>query len=220
MSVPQTSPAVIRRAGSQALTAAVLCALAWQIVAAPVHKRLAEASAAGAEQSAQLLAFDNSLNGMPILPEQIIATTQARAARLEELSRQTGDASSLYDALASVAKESGVRIERIEPRQTGQGARNAAKSIVESTSFGVEVVGDYPSLVRFVDRAERSIGLTRVTGMRIRPTIAATEGEPAGLLATTVETSHFRLPLTLAERMKMSQQQAADAKGTKGGKAR
>jgi hypothetical protein len=217
MSVPESNARVVRRAATQAFTGAAVCAVAWQVIAGPVRERLVSASAAGAQQAVQMRAFSESINSMPVRPESIIESAQTRAARLEELSRETGDASALYEALASVAKEAGVHIDRIEPRQSSQSARGPGRQSVESTSFSVEVTGDFDAMVRFVDRTEAEIGLTRVTGLRIRPTIADAEDGNKAMLATTVETTHFRLPMTLEERVKAAESGEKSGKGPKDG---
>lgn len=212
MSISPNNPSVLKRSAMRAFVVAGVCGLAWHVIAGPMHQKLAAASAQAAALRTEINAYNDSVAALPLSPERTIEQATLRARRLDELSRQTGDASSLYDALASVAKASGVRIERIEPRQTPQGARAGAKSSVESTSFGVEISGDFPAMTEFVDQVGSRIGLTRVTGLRVRPTISTGDAGQVGMLAATVDTTHFRLAQTLDERAATIQDAAAAAK--------
>lgn len=220
MSISASNPLIIKRAMARAFVGAGVCGLAWQVIAGPIHQRLASANASVGSQQAEIVAYQESVSTMPETPERVIEQATTRAKAIEERSRQTGDASALYDALASVAKNTGVHIERIEPRQSTPSAR-VGKTAVESTSFGVDITGDFASLVKFVDQAESRIGLTRVNGLRVRPTIAQGENGQPGLLAATIETTHYRLPRTLEQTVKAAKdKQAAPGKATRGGDQR
>lgn len=127
-------------------------------------------------------------------PKWKARTAQDQLSRdhLHTLSMPAKDSAEVQNRLMTIAAEHGVRIDRIQPRMAtgavGQSTDAANQRVAPTaTIFNViEAAGTYNALAQFVGDVQ-SIGLTRVTAVRMTPII---DGDQQ-LARATIQATHY-----------------------------
>lgn len=186
--------------GAQTLALAAACAAVWYLAARSLHVSLAQARAELAGAVNEISAHETDYPPSAGDPAKAMLDLADREKRVRDLTRVSGDAAKVYEALGVVAGSCNVRVDRIEPVRSGvrepRSSRQAAKPgafavSAESTHYVIEATGQYADIARFVKALERDLGLTRVVSLRLSPA-PVTPGAPPAISAS-IETSHYKL---------------------------
>jgi len=185
--------------GAQTLALAAAAAAVWYVAARSRHVSLAQARGELAGAVTEIVSHESDYGPDAGNPAAAMLDLAAREKSLRDLSRVSGDAAKVYEALGVVAGSCRVRVDRIEPVRAGtRPARGASKPgaltvSTESTNYVIEASGQYADLAAFVRALERDMGLTRVVSIRMAPA-AVTPGEPPAISAS-IETAHYKITL-------------------------
>lgn len=184
----------VRRILAQTVIVAAVAVGLWELGLRPMAARAARAEATLRADEAEVV-MDRA-TGAVNDPEARIASIRARSGRLEELSREGGDAGSLYDLVGELAGQTQVSVQRIDPKGVIAPARDPegrTERAVGGTSYTIEIVGPFDRIVMFLNRLERRASLERVTSLRIVPARSGQlEKDPAALTAT-IEVARYHL---------------------------
>jgi hypothetical protein len=190
MSVAMYDGAMIKRWSMRAFVGAGLLGLSWCVGVQPLKREVLASEAALAAQSAEIAEYQLSLATQREDPDTAIAGLQKRLDEITTRSRQSADASALYESVGRLADTCGVRVERIEPRSSA-GRRDAASGVnIEANGFSFEVSGGFDGITKFLSRIEGEGGISKVTGVHLTRT--STSEEPTRITGI-LETSHFRV---------------------------
>jgi hypothetical protein len=173
------------------LMTAALSAVAvggWFFALSGPHRRLEEAQRTLALQARDLTSAGPTL---PDAPERT-AAYQARIAATKSILARTPAPDALYDSIQKAAAASGIRVERLEPESTSHRSMDLSRTTgysVEPIAFDVEARGTLAAAAGFIDRMERSVGLARITSLRVLPAPGANAKSQEIVLHVT--TTHF-----------------------------
>lgn len=164
----------------------------WHLVVSPTIERLRvrQALAEGLTQ-----AIDHrqaAIDALPEHPETALERTARAAAAYEAFWAESSDTAGLYDRMTELAAETGVQIERIEPRRTSSAGRRPSGEAIafEPTGYRIDVLGDLQTIARFTGAVQRRTGLSVVDSLRIVPSGAASDEMS---LRASLRTSHYRI---------------------------
>lgn len=172
----------------------------WSAVIKPLADRQAEFREALDAETAEIRAGRDMLDAADET-DLVTETLKENAAAYQSLWGVAADASSLYDTLREFARESGVSIDRIEPRRVVLGA--AVEGVLkdydltaERAGYQVDVQGSFESVARFVRAVQSRTGLSRIDTIRISP--GTTTGSSPDVVQATIATSHIGISGVLA----------------------
>jgi len=193
---------------SQAVIVLAVCAGVSLGVLQPLKNRLsAERAQLAAGQS--LVVQNQAMQVKPNDP-QLAARNKRLYAHLRGLATTSDSAASLHNTLMTLARETGVVIEAVEPRQLAvpppappavaiPGAMTpTASPVAPSSAFsaGITGQGTYEAIAAFLGRLEEA-GLARLVSGQVTPQHSA-GGEPAARFALTTVHFGFSVPTTHA----------------------
>jgi hypothetical protein len=183
---------------SEALIITAVCIGAWYGLVSAPEGRLARARQQAAVARAELAAAQAGDGQAAGLPGETPDSLRKRATEIDRLSGRCSDASALYDVITSLAQSSGVRMERLQPRQvprTADPRRVSGAQSAEALGYAIDATGSYEAVVRFV-RAIQHEGLTTaIASIRLTPV----PGDASGRTVTaSIETLHFHLTRPVA----------------------
>lgn len=197
-----------RRIVAQIVIVACLAGGAWHLGLRPMEARLARAQASLQAQRAEVARLEADQGTAPTDPRTRAGLVEAREARLNELSRRSGDTAGLYDLIGDLAVRSGVRVQRIEPKGATQPIKDKEHDpvyAVMGVQYSIEAAGDYGHIAEFVRLIEQDAGLTKVVSIRLAPTPATVDQPDPTTVTASIETSHLRLVIDTADTGKTPQ---------------
>jgi hypothetical protein len=151
----------------------------------------ADLGSANAERSLQRVA----LAGAPGTIEDVDSTAAVLESRIREarsLIAATPGPETIYDAIQRLARDAGVRLDRLEPTSTTGKPEDPKKlggHAVESLGFDAEITGDYDKVVAFIAGIENDLGMSKVLSLRVAP-LPGSEGDRTAVLAK-VTSAHY-----------------------------
>jgi hypothetical protein len=151
----------------------------------------ADLGSAYAERSLQRVA----LSGAPGTIDDVdktAATLESKIREARSLIAATPGPETIYDSIQRLARDAGVRLERLEPMSNTWKSEDPKKlggHAVESLGFDAEITGDYDKVVTFVAGIENDLGMSKVAALRVVP-LPGREGDRTAVLAK-VTSVHF-----------------------------
>lgn len=152
-----------------------LAAAAWFMTLREAHRRLGEVAQKLAEQELTLA----STPPLPPDAEQQVATLTEKIERTSTLISMTPATSDFYAFLQELARQSGLRVDRMEPSGAIHRNTDTVRTSgyrIESSGYELNVSGSFAEIVGFMRQIERRIGLGRATSFRVQ-TKPASEGD-------------------------------------------
>ncbi|MEL6740310.1 MAG: hypothetical protein AAFP26_06615 [Planctomycetota bacterium] len=170
----------------------VAAALGWQMLVSPVLEdlRIRQAEARGLVDT--IAERQAAIDALPMPPQAAISKATEALETYRAFWAESSDTAGLYDHLTAVAGETGVQIERIEPRRIGNSRAPARDLIIgfEPTGYRIDLLGDLETIAHFTGAVQRDTGLTVVESVRIVPSGAS---QPGMTLRASMRTTHFRV---------------------------
>lgn len=158
----------------------------WYTVVAPNHREVRSLRAQ--VLSAKELVAQNAagLRDEPLLVMDQLGT---RIDRLYSWANASGEPSKLYEEYRRLAQKAGVRVDRIDPGSPA-GIKEQAGSEFRGESFvcSVDITGEYPRIVKFIEACSTNLGSARVSSFRLAGGITN-----PNLVAASIETTHLRV---------------------------
>jgi hypothetical protein len=148
-----------------------------------------------ADAHAELTLQHVALNGAPGPIKDADDKAAALQARIDEaraMLSATPGPDGVYDAVQKLARDTGIRLDRLEPLGSSPAPVDPKKQggyAVESLGFDAEISGDYDKIIAFIAGIENGMGLSKVTALRVAP-LPGREGDRSMVLAK-VTTRHF-----------------------------
>jgi Tfp pilus assembly protein PilO len=163
-----------------------ICAGAWLMFIEPRERRAAQLDAS-IEQIGST-DVDAVTGQMAALGAQA-ATMRARASDLLARNAFATDAAHLYDAIRTVARESGLDVNRISPstRSSAKGQGGAAV-----TRVSIELIAPFASIPDFLDGIARIDGFVRQAELALAPT------DESGRCTVRLDVELLQLPIESA----------------------
>lgn len=168
-----------------------LAVAGWRLLVAPLHGRLAAASA----QTASLAGQVESLQRMALPDEAVLQQELLRVKEQNERLTAVSappDGNQLRERLRELATLNEVRIDRIE-RRNKLGSTHEAKqnnySLREAVGFSMSVRGSYSHLAQFIQAIRADSALSRINSVKL----SAASGADSQGVSALIETSHLRL---------------------------
>jgi len=173
----------------------VVAGAMWTAIIAPMTKRQTEDEAV-LEAEKHEIATGRDVLERAVETDDVIRKLEGNAREYESLWAVAADASALYETLREFARESGVEIDRIEPRRvvllpTLEGLLKEHEFKAERAGYQIDVHGSFESVARFVRAVQGGTGLSRIDTIRIIP--GSTEGDLLDVVSATVCTSNVGL---------------------------
>ncbi|MEZ6318444.1 MAG: hypothetical protein R3B49_06780 [Phycisphaerales bacterium] len=165
----------------------------WSAVVNPMVKRQDEARAVFDAETAEIAA------GRMILDQAgetdtVLHALERHADEYETLWAFAGNASNLYDIVRDFARDAGVTVDRIEPRNVTTNSEFGSlvkdnNLTIERAGYQIDVRGSFESVAQFVRAIQSGTGLSRIEAIRIEP--GMTEGDSLDMVRASITTSHF-----------------------------
>lgn len=174
-----------------AIVAGIACA-AWYIAIRPLEDALAQSRGLLGDSTRRLAIHQASIADEPNL-DAFESELTATAKSLSEFTAASADAGVLYESFRALARRTGVRLERVEPRGVAPipTARNT-RSPGEVLAYSLELSGTYEEIAAFLAECTSTLGASKVASFRLAPLNRRNaSGQP--LLSAAVDTTHIRL---------------------------
>ena len=179
-----TNQVLLKQTMLMTLGLSVLSVAGWFLTLSGPHRRLHQAERT-------IFAQEERLADLGTASPDAAARTNAYESRIASVSRvlaETPPADALYDAIQKAATAAHVHVERLEPQSNSRRVMDLTKNAgrtVEPVAFEIQAKGDFASIAAFTDLMERSLGLTRLTTLKILPAEDATRKHPTVVLHLT-----------------------------------
>lgn len=174
------------------IVSAVACA-GWYFVVRPMRENLTNQQAAIRSVNAEIDAGQAQIMMSGLDPNEAIEELRSTAQELEQLWGVSGDASVLYEAIDAVAHRYGVVVERMEPQRTPVSSQFEEDEIDAPTfhklGFGIELVGSYEGVARFLRAMQNELGMARIESFRLSPALSQ---DRSAQVRASVRTIHFQ----------------------------
>lgn len=173
-----------------AVAAGGLLVVAWRVVVAPLHVRLASASV----QETTLLGQISGLEALRLPDQRVLDQELHRVTERGERLREAGkapDGNLIQERVRSLAGSHRVRIDRLERRgRVGSTeGRGAAYALRDALGYSISAQGTYTDMADFIESVRTGLGLTRISGLRLTP-VETSQGRS---VSAVIETTHMRL---------------------------
>lgn len=158
----------------------------WYMVVAPSHREVRSLKAQ--VESAKALVCEDAAAGHdePLLVMDQLGT---RMDRLYAWANASGEPSKLYEEYRRLAQKAGVRVDRIDPGSPASFKGQAGTEFRgESFVCSVDITGEFPRIVKFIESCSKELGSARVSSFRL-----AGGTTDQNLVAASVETTHLRM---------------------------
>ncbi|MFU8830169.1 MAG: hypothetical protein ACNA8P_12150 [Phycisphaerales bacterium] len=129
--------------------------------------------------------------------EAAIQTASRYRLAIDERSRYANDELALYETYRHLAEQTGITIDRFDPREIRATARPRGKDSARevrpdfAAAVRIDATGDLPSVIDFIDRLGHEAGFVRIRSSRITPN--GNQDNPT--VRMTLEAEHFSFSL-------------------------
>ncbi|MBX3323760.1 MAG: hypothetical protein KF757_12295 [Phycisphaeraceae bacterium] len=166
---------LVRRPIMLTVAGAFGCVALWSVMVAPMMQELGRKAKELESQQVLVAQGLEEIARAEVDPVLLMNEFKAIAQEYESLWAISGDSTAVYKMFDELALIAGVSIDRIEPSRTGVRTDDGQARLLHS-GYVVELRGAYDRILAFIELTQTSMGLTRVTSVRMNPASTMSDG--------------------------------------------